>query len=156
MINDDHLSLIQKSAFFNNSKPDAVVDAGLVVLGMLSYVHSKEAYQSIFKGLDKVLAKFINEISKSSSKLIQVRFSLFLGYFSDLLFQNDLGAFKSTFMFLYQNVNLIGEDEVIALQTIDTLKTIACDKELIDRFVNANLIPEMCQLIKQSILTIQH
>jgi hypothetical protein len=43
-INEVHLNLVLNSSFVKNSKPDAVVDSGIVVLGLLSYMHSKEAY----------------------------------------------------------------------------------------------------------------
>jgi hypothetical protein len=43
-LNQMHFSIIQSSSFLNNSKPDAIVDSGIIVLALLSYVHSKEAY----------------------------------------------------------------------------------------------------------------
>jgi hypothetical protein len=103
-----------------------------------------------------VFACYIDEIANSPSKLIQARFSLLLGYFSDLLFTEEPEAFRRTFFFMYQKVNLAGQDKVLALQTIDTLKTIACDKDLVKRIKEANLIPDMIELIKQSIQVIEH
>ena len=47
-----------------------------------------------------------------------------------------------------------GEDKAIALQSIDTLKTVTCDQDLVVRIHEANLLPEMLQLIQQSLETI--
>ena len=55
---------------------------------------------------------------------------------------------------MYTNANLAGEDTVLALQTIDTLKTIAGDKDLIKRFKSQNMVPYLASMIKESILTI--
>jgi len=114
-INSAHKELIQNCAFIKNSKPDVIVDASIMVTALLSYVHSKQAYQSIFVMIEKVFSYYINEILYSESKLIKVRYALFLGYLIDVLFKKDEEAFKNTVFFLYKSVDLKGEDKAIAI-----------------------------------------
>ncbi len=47
-IDDAHRNLIENCAFIKHSKPDVIVDSSITVLGLLSYVHSKQAYANIF------------------------------------------------------------------------------------------------------------
>jgi hypothetical protein len=89
-----------------HSKPDVVVESSITVLGLLSYVHSKQAYKSIFAWIEKVFSYYVDEILNNDSKLIKVRYALFLGYLIDVLFKQDSNAFKSTVFFLYKSVNL--------------------------------------------------
>lgn len=53
-IANEHQQLIEKCAFVKNSKPDVIIETSILVLGLLSYVHSKDAYQSIFLWIEKV------------------------------------------------------------------------------------------------------
>ena len=59
-------------------------------------------------------------------------------------------------MFLYKSVDLQGEDKAIALQSIDTLKTITCDQDLIPRIQEMNIVPELINMMINSIATIQN
>lgn len=86
-----------------------------MVLSLLSYVHSKSAYSNIFQWIEKVFAHFLDEIISSDSKLVKVRYALFLGYLIDVLFKQNSGAFRNTIFFLYKSVDLQGEDKAIAL-----------------------------------------
>ena len=45
-----------------HSKPDVVVESSITVLGLLSYVHSKQAYKSIFAWIEKVFSYYVDEI----------------------------------------------------------------------------------------------
>jgi hypothetical protein len=56
-----------------------------------------------------------------------------LGYLIDVLYKENENAFRDTIFFLYKSVDLQGEDKAIALQSIDTLKTVTCDQDLIPR-----------------------
>jgi len=40
-IDDAHRSLIENCSYIKNSKPDVIVESAIVVLALLSYVHSK-------------------------------------------------------------------------------------------------------------------
>lgn len=60
IINEGHKNLIQNSALLKNSQPDSVVDAGIVVLGLLSYVHSKDAFKTVFNGIDRTFSYYID------------------------------------------------------------------------------------------------
>ena len=85
-IDDAHRNLIENCSYIKNSKPDVIVESAIVVLALLSYVHSKQAYSTIFLSIEKVFTHFIDEIINNDSKLIRVRYSLFLGYLIDVLF----------------------------------------------------------------------
>lgn len=61
-----------------------------------------------------MLTHFIEDIINNDSKLIRVRYSLFLGYLIDVLFKKEPQAFQNTIMFLYTTVDLVGEDKAIA------------------------------------------
>lgn len=41
-IDDAHANLIKSCSFMKHSKPDVIIDASIMVLGLLSYVHSKQ------------------------------------------------------------------------------------------------------------------
>jgi hypothetical protein len=69
-----------------NSKPDVIIETSILVLGLLSYVHSKDAYHSIFVWIEKVLQYYSYEIINNESKLVRARYCLFLGYLVDMLF----------------------------------------------------------------------
>lgn len=124
-----------------------VIDASITVLGLLSYVHSKNQYRNIFGIMENTLNYYIQEIINNESKLVKARYALFLGYLVDMLYKDREDAFRETIFFLYRSVNLKGEDKAIALQSIDTLKTVTCDQDLIPRIQKAKLLPEMIQLI---------
>ena len=47
-IENAHQELIESCAFMKHSKPDVIVDGSIMVLSLLSYVHSKQAYSNIF------------------------------------------------------------------------------------------------------------
>lgn len=139
-----------------HSKPDVIIDAAITVLGLLSYVHSKNQYRNIFSIMESTLNYYINEIINNESKLVRARYALFLGYLVDMLYKDREDAFRETIFFLYRSVNLKGEDKAIALQSIDTLKTVTCDQDLFPRIEKANLLPEMIKLIRESIQNIQN
>lgn len=80
-----------------------------------------------------MFAHYINEVINNESRLVKVRYSLFLGYLIDVLYKENDAAFRDTIFFLYRSVDLQGEDKAIALQSIDTLKTVTCDQDLIPR-----------------------
>jgi hypothetical protein len=54
-------------------------------------------------------------------------------------------------LFLYTAVDLVGEDKAIALQSIDTLKTVVCDQDLIPRITQLDLLPALLEKINFSI-----
>lgn len=146
-INATHQELCENSSFMKHSKPDVIIDASIMTLGLLSYVHSKNAYRPIFDMMEETLTYYIEDIINNDSKLVKARYALFLGYLVDMLYKDKEDAFKSTIFFLYKSVNLRGEDKAIALQSIDTLKTVTCDQDLFPRIYKANLLPDMIQLI---------
>jgi len=92
-IENAHQELIENCAFIKHSKPDVIIDASIMVLSLLSYVHSKQAYSNIFQWIEKVFAYYIEDILNSDSKLIKVRYALFLGYLIDVLFKKNNEAF---------------------------------------------------------------
>lgn len=59
-------------------------------------------------------------------------------------------------MFLYKSVDLQGEDKAIALQSIDTLKTITCDQDLIPRIQEMGILPDLVSMMITSIATISN
>lgn len=83
--------------------------------------------------MENTLNYYIQEIINNESKLVKARYALFLGYLVDMLYKDREDAFRETIFFLYRSVNLKGEDKAIALQSIDTLKTVTCDQDLIPR-----------------------
>ena len=41
--------LLERCAFTKHSKSDVVVETSILVLGLISYVHSKQAFENIFR-----------------------------------------------------------------------------------------------------------
>ena len=58
--------------------------------------------------IEEVFQYYNNEIINNESKLIRVRYILFLGYLIDVMYIDNNEAFKSTIVFLYQSVDLEG------------------------------------------------
>jgi hypothetical protein len=155
-ITEQHQQLCEGSSFMQHSKPDVIIDAAITVLGLLSYVHSKNQYSHIFAIMESTLNHYIQDIIGNESRLVRARYALFLGYLVDMLYKDREAAFRETIFFLYRSVNLKGDDKAIALQSIDTLKTVTCDQDLFPRIQKANLLPEMIGLIRDSIQNIQN
>lgn len=155
-IEQGHRDLIEKCAFIKHSRQDVIIESIIVVIGLLSYLNSKAAYANIFQAIEKVFTYYNQEILNNDSKLIKVRYSLFLGYLIDVLYKDDPQCFVNTILFLYNSVNLTGENKAIALQSIDTLKTVTCDHDLIPRFQQQGILPQLVSLVQQSVLTIQN
>lgn len=153
-IEEAHQQLLENCSFMNHSKPDVIVDSSIMVLSLLSYVHSKPAYSNIFNWVEQVFSYYINDILNNESKLVRVRYALLLGYLIDVLFKANPEAFKNTIYFLYKSVDLQGEDKVIALQSIDTLKTVTCDQDLIPRIQQLDMIGPLVQMIVNSLSSI--
>ena len=65
--------------------------------------------------MESTLNYYINEIINNESKLVRVRYALFLGYLVDMLYKDKDEAFRETIFFLYRSVNMKGEDKAIAL-----------------------------------------
>jgi len=98
-----------------HSKPDVVIESSILVLGLLSYVHSKKAYVRIFTEIEKVFIYYIDNILNNESKLVKIRYTLFLGYLIDVLFKKEPQTIKNTILYLYNSVNLGGDDKALAL-----------------------------------------
>ena len=79
-----------------------------------------------------------------------------MGYLIDVMYKNQPDAFKNTVLFLYSSVDLTGEDKAIALQSIDTLKTVVCDQDLIPRITQLDLLPQLLEKINFSIQNIMN
>ena len=155
-IEQAHRVLVEGSTFVKNSKPDVVIESSILVLGALSYVHSKPAYRNIFSWTEKLFHYYIDDIIGNESVLVRARYCLFLGYLIDAFYKQQPQAFKQTIRFLYSSVNLQGQEEAIALQAIDTLKTVICDQDLIPRLVQMDIVGDLVQAIVASVGTIQN
>jgi len=66
-----------------------VVETGILVIGLLSYVHSKQAFSSVFAWIEQIFTYYIDEIINSESKLVRCRYALFLGYLIDMLYKDN-------------------------------------------------------------------
>jgi hypothetical protein len=87
-IDSVHQNLLKNSSFINHSKPDVIIDSSIMVLGLLSYIHSKQAYSNIFLAIERVFTYYINDIINNESRLVRVRYSLFLGYLIDVMYKD--------------------------------------------------------------------
>jgi hypothetical protein len=105
-IEDAHFDLIKSCAFMKHSKPDVIVDSAIMVLSLLSYMHSKQPYANIFNWVERVFTYYINDIINSDSILIKARYALFLGYLIDVLYRDNVEAFTNTLFFLFKSVDL--------------------------------------------------
>jgi len=74
----------------------------------MSYVYSNRAFENVTASIEEVFQYYNNEIINNESKLIRVRYILFLGYLIDVMYIDNNEAFKSTIGFLYQSVDLEG------------------------------------------------
>lgn len=92
-IEETHHELIKNCAFIKHSKPDVIIDSSIMVLSLLSYVHSKQTYSNIFNWIERVFNHFVEEIVNNESILVRARYALFLGYLIDVLYKNDPAAF---------------------------------------------------------------
>lgn len=66
--------------------------------------------------------------------ILRARFSLLLGYYADMIFNEQSDAFIKTMHFLFESVGYETKHEtVITLQSIDTLCTVVSDSDLAPR-----------------------
>ena len=59
-ISNMHKDLIQTCSYIKHSKPDVIIESSILVLGLLSYVHSKKTYVNIFTQIEKVFIYYID------------------------------------------------------------------------------------------------
>ena len=59
------------------------------MVGLLSYVHSKQAFSCVFAWIEQIFTYYIDEIINSESKLVRCRYALFLGYLIDMLYKDN-------------------------------------------------------------------
>lgn len=104
--------------------------------------------------MNSVLAYYSNELVNSESQLVRVRYAQFLGYLVDMMYKNNAQVFKDALLFLLRSVMLTGQDEAIALQSIDTLSNVIGDGELRSRVVEYGIIDELLQFITTACPTI--
>lgn len=84
--------------------------------------------------------------------VLRARFSLLLGYYADMIFNEFSGAFKKTIQFLFESVGYLQPYEsVIALQSIDALCTIVSDSDLAPRL--EPMLPRIVEIINILIAT---
>jgi hypothetical protein len=70
----------------------------------------------------------------AANVILRARFSLMLGYYADMLFQQHADAFNKTMKFLFESVGYeLQHESVVTLQSIDTLCTIVSDADLAPR-----------------------
>lgn len=141
------VNMVDGCAFMKHSRADVVVESALLVIGLLSYVHAKKNYAELCDQMNTVLIYYSNELVGSESQLVRVRYAQFLGYLVDMMFKDSQVVFKDALVFLLQSVVLTGQDEAIALQSIDTLSNVIGDGELRSRVVEYGIIDDLLQHI---------
>lgn len=83
------------------------------------------------------------------SVVLRARFSLLLGYYADMLFNQHPEAFAKTMDFLFRSVGYDSKspEAVIALQSIDTLTTVVSDSDLAPRL--EPMLPRIVEILGQ-------
>ena len=147
---------MEQDPFLTNSEPEFIVDSCLVALTVMSYILperkdlSKIFTDTIEINVNELLERKLildnfSNIQVAKAVIMRSRLSLLMGYYGDLLFVNNLDAFKQATSFLFESVSLEGPEKVIGLQCIDTLKTIVVDSDVAKRYLV--FLPEIVDMI---------
>ena len=67
-----------------------------------------------------------------------------------MMYKDNPQVFKDALLFLLRSVILTGDDEAIALQSIDTLSNVIGDGELRSRVVEYGILDELLEYITQA------
>ena len=154
---------METDPFLANNEPEFIVESCLVALTVMSYILPERKDLTLL--FTDCMQVNINEMLERKSILpdfthlqvakaviVRVRLSLMIGYYGDLLFENQLDSFKKTTSFLFESVGIVeGPERVVGLQSIDTLKTITVDSDVAKRYLA--FLPEIVQWITQLIAT---
>lgn len=93
----------------------------------MSYAIPKK--QGVVQDLQKALSIVTPIIMNDANPLLEVRLTLFLGYYIDILYIGDEEIFLQVLKMLITSIN--SKNIALAHQSTDTLKTIISDRDLI-------------------------
>jgi hypothetical protein len=90
------------------------------------------------------------------SVILRTRFSLLLGYYADMIFNEHNEAFGKTMDFLFCSVGYDSKspESVIAIQSIDTLNTVVSDSDLAPRL--EIMLPRIVEILGQLTMLITY
>ena len=142
---DQSIMEVANEPFFF-SDPILIADACLLVFTVMSYIlpQRKDLVGSFEQMISINVQKFLehkphnlpemDSFENAKAVILKSRFSLLLGYYADILFNNDANAFKQTMEFLIEGIGATsGIDEVIARGCVDTIAIVVTDHDVAPR-----------------------
>lgn len=85
--------------------------------------------------------------------LVKARIALFYGYFTDILFKENIEKFNQSIKFLFESINYPPETIIIGHQACETLMTLIGDNNVIPKI--EPLVRTSFPLTKYSLMTLQ-
>ena len=99
--------------------------------------------------MESVLVASNSKLLSSTSLLVKCRYALLMGYYADNMGQSGNSLFYDSICFIVRGIGSKGENKVLALQCIDTMKKIINDKDVIKKVTEFldQLIETLCAMI---------
>jgi hypothetical protein len=156
-ITEESLWDMENDPFLANTPVEFVVDACLLAITVISYIlPERKDLTAIFTrsmdiNIDELLERkpipaSENALIVAKAVILRSRMSLLIGYYGDMLYVNNFEAFKKSTSFLFESIGMSqGAEKVVALQCVDTLKTIVVDSDIAKRFLT--FLPEIVLMI---------
>jgi len=158
---------MEKDPFLSKTPPILVAETCIMTLTVISYILPKKDHlvpifqEALAQNIDLIIAREPLPANASSADIagnviLRARFSLLLGYYADMLFQNHAEAFEKTMNFLFESVGYEHQshEQVITLQSIDTLCTVVSDSDLAPRL--SPMLPQIIKILNKLTPTISY
>ncbi len=125
--------------FLSKHSAEVIIETCLTSLSIISHLLAPR--KDVLASLDSMLGRNLDLLTKGEL-LVQARLALFYGYFTDILFQNDITKFNQSIKFLFEAINYPEETVAVGYQACETLTTLIGDK---------NIIPKIGPLVSKTI-----
>jgi len=142
---DPSIMEMQSEPFFQ-SDPVLIADTCLIVFTVMSYIlpQRKDLIGNFERMISNNVGAFLekrphnqpgmDDYTNAKAVVLLNRFSLLLGYFADILFTQNPGAFQKTMEFLIESIgHTEGIDEVVARGCVDTIAIVVTDHDVAPR-----------------------
>jgi hypothetical protein len=109
---------------------ERIIESSLTSLSIISHLLAQR--QDVIASLDNMIKRNL-ELLIGGEMLVQARLALFYGYFTDILFKDDITKFNQSIKFLFEAINYPEESQAIGYQACETLTTMIGDKNVIPK-----------------------
>ncbi|CAI2373188.1 unnamed protein product [Moneuplotes crassus] len=128
--------------FLSKNSEDVIIEACLSSLSIISHLLAPR--KDVLFSLDSMLKRNLDQLTQGPM-LVQARLALFYGYFTDILFKDDIEKFNQSIKFLFEAINYSESMIAVGYQACETLTTLIGDKNVIPKI--GPLFEDICNLL---------